>query len=119
MSGRNEISSTNQTEFVDQAVFFENKSSGIFNFKDFRKNKSLRPFYILMFLLFFFLLIFILGMVFRKKPEKTVIPDSGVENVKLDPLNQRVSDLREDLKDHDPTKQSLPFPEVDLEFNIN
>jgi len=115
MSLRNEISQANQTEFVDQALFLENKSSRLFNFKNLKGNKSLRPF----FLLFLALVIFILFIISRKNPDLPAVFDPAEKNVKLDPLNQRVSDLKEDLKNHDPTKQSLPFPQVDLEFNIN
>lgn len=119
MSLRNEATQANQTEFVDQAQFLENKHAGLFDFKNLKQNKSLRPFYGLIFVLIFILLIFVLSIVFKKQPEKETVFDQTESNVKLDPLNQRVSDLREDLKDHDPTKQSLPFPQVDLEFNIN
>lgn len=119
MSLRNENSQANQTEFIEQAPFLENRSHSFFSFSDLKKNKSLRPFYILFALLFLIFLIFLFSILFKKNPEQEIVVNNVEETVQLDPLNQRVYEMKEDLKDHDPTKQSLPFPQVDLEFNIN
>jgi len=54
----------------------------------------------------------------KQVPETEMIREAQ-EKVELDPLSLRANELRADLKDHDPTKQTLPFPQVDLEFNIN
>lgn len=119
MSLRNENSQANQTEFVDQAPFLYNKSSKIFDFKEIKKNKNLRPFYIISFLFVFLVAAFFLIIASRKQQVEDKVINKVEEDATLDPLSQRAYELREDLKDHDPTKQSLPFPQVDLEFNIN
>lgn len=119
MSSRNETTQANQTEFLEEAQFLENKSGSFFNLKELKTNKNLRPFYILVILFFLLASVFLLAIVFKKKPAAETTEVEVKENVKLAPLNQRAYDLKEDLKDHDPTKQSYPFPQVDLEFNIN
>ncbi len=119
MSLRNENSQANQTEFVDQAPFLDNKSSRIFSLGEIKKNKNLRPFYILSFSFVLLVAIFFLIITSRKQQVEEQVLNEVEENSALDPLSQRAYELREDLKDHDPTKQSLPFPQVDLEFNIN
>lgn len=118
MSLRNENNQSDQTEFLDQAQFLENSSSKFFHLEDLKKNKSLRPFYILS-LLIVCLLAVVLFNIFSKQQIADEVKNTEIEeDLSLDPLNQRVYELREDLKTHDPTKQSLPFPQVDLKFNI-
>ncbi len=119
MSLRNENSQANQTEFVDQVQLFENRSPKFFHLKDFKKNKNLIPFYLLVILFFSLVLFFLFAVVLKKKPATDVVINQVEKSPDLGPLNQRAYDLKEDLKAHDPTKQSLPFPQVDLEFNIN
>ncbi len=119
MPSRNETSQANQTEFVDQARFLENKSTKFFTIRDFKNNKSLRPFYALIIVLFSILLLTVLAVFFKKNPQEAPVIKQTEKDVRLDPLNQRVYELKEDLKEHNPTKQTLPFPRVDLEFNIN
>lgn len=119
MSLRNENSQANQTEFVDQAPLLENKSSKLFSFKEIKKNKNLRPFYLIAFSFVFLVAIFFLIIASRQQQAEEQVVNKVEKDAALDPLSQRAYELREDLKDHDPTKQSLPFPQVDLEFNIN
>lgn len=119
MFERKEIHQTNQTEFAEQAGFLEKKSSGLFNFKDLKKNKNLLPFIILIGFIIFFVLLLILRVVFRKKNIAVEQVSKTKTEIQSDPLIIRTEELRESLKTHNPTKQSLPFPQVDLEFNIN
>jgi len=119
MFERKEIDAANQTEFVDQAQFLEKKSFGLFNLQNIKKNKNLLPFFILAFCIFFLFLIIILKVVFKEENVELEQNKEITEETQSDPLLVRVEELKEDLKTHNPTKQSLPFPEVDLEFNIN
>jgi len=119
MFERKETHSTNQTEFVDQAQFLEKESSGLLNFRDLKKNKNLVPFIVLMFLIIFFALLIILRVLFKKDNVEMEPTKEVQKEVQSGPLNLRAEELRENLKMHNPTKQSLPFPQVDLEFNIN
>lgn len=119
MLERNETSQANQTEFVDQVPLLDHQSSKLFSWQEIKKNRSLRPFYLLIFAFVFVTAISILSLLLRKAPEPVAEQKIVREDVKLDPLSQRASQLREDLKAHDPTKQSMPFPQVDLGFNIN
>jgi|GEM_PF-5971638 len=116
---RNEASQANQTEFVDQVQFLDNKSKKRLSFKDLQKNKSLRPFYALVVVLFLIVFFTFLSIFLKKSPDPDPVFEQKEENVELGPLNERVYELRETLKENNPTKQSLPFPRVDLEFNIN
>lgn len=118
MNGRNETSQANQTEFVDQVALMDNKPIKFFKVQDFRNNKSLLPFYILIGLFFLFVFLLILRAVFQPKPLPNPVFEQNEVVVESGPLNKRVYELREELKEHNPTKQSLPFPQVDLEFNI-
>jgi len=119
MSWRNENNQINQTEFAEQAQFLEDRPTNFFHFKDLKKNKNLRPFYLLALVFFILVALFLVQAFSQKPPEDEVINYRVAEDLQLDPLNQRVYELKENLKMHDPTKQSLPFPEVDLKFNIN
>lgn len=116
---RNETSQANQTEFVDQVQFMDGKAKKHLSFKDLQKNKSLRPFYALIIALFLILIFTFLSIFLKKAPDPEPVFDQQKESVELGPLNRRVEELRETLKENNPTKQSLPFPRVDLEFNIN
>lgn len=119
MSLRNENSQADQTEFIEQVPFFDHQSSKLFSWQEIKKNKSLRPFYILVLVFVSLTAISILGLMLKRAPEPEVNREIVRENIQSNPLVQRALQLREDLKAHDPTKQSLPFPQVDLEFNIN
>lgn len=119
MFERKETHSTNQTEFVDQAQFLEKDSSGLLNFRNLKKNKNLTPFVVLMVLIIFFAVLIVLRVLLKKDNVETEQTKEVKEEIESDPLNLRVNELRENLKTHNPTKQSLPFPQVDLEFNIN
>lgn len=119
MFERKEIHQTNQTDFVEQVGFLEKQSSGLFNFKDLKKNKNLLPFVILIFFIVIFVILLVLRMVFRGQDIETTKAEEIKKETQFDPLNMRVNELKESLKTHNPTKQSLPFPQVDLEFNIN
>ena len=119
MFSRKETNRVNQTEFLDQAQFLEKQTFDSFNLKNLKNNKSLIPFYVLGLIFLFLLLLMIFKVVFNKQVPETEQVKEVRENVELAPLNLRVNELRENLKDHNPTKQTLPFPQVDLEFNIN
>jgi hypothetical protein len=119
MLSRSENNQSNQTEFVDQGPLWENQSINFLNFKNLKKNKNILPFYVLFAFLFLIAVILIFNVIFANKTEEQVVKEAVEEVIELDPLNQRVNELREDLKTHDPTKQILPFPQVDLTFNID
>lgn len=119
MFERKEIHQTNQTEFVEQAGFLDRQSSGLFNFKDLKKNKNLLPFIILIFFIVVLVLLLILRTLLKEQNIETKKVDETKTEIQMDPLSARANELREILKTHNPTKQSLPFPQVDLEFNIN
>lgn len=119
MFERKETNQINQTEFVEQVQFLEKRSAGLFNLKDLKKNKNLLPFMVLIVFIFIFILLLVLRVVLNKtNTEEEQISETEIET-QSDPLNVRVNELKESLKEHNPTKQSLPFPQVDLEFNIN
>lgn len=119
MTSRNENNQADQTHFVDQVHFVENKSGRFFDWRDLKNNKNLLPFYILIGLFFLIVFLIILRLIFRVDPEPEKKFQAEEEIIEIGPLNKRVYDLREELKEHNPTKQRLPFPQVDLEFNIN
>ena len=119
MSSRNESSQINQTEFVDEVQFLDSKPPRSFSWRDLRSNRNLRPFYILISLFILLVFFFILRAIFSVPKVEEPEPERMEVQVELGPLNKRVYDLREELKEHNPTKQRLPFPQVDLEFNIN
>ena len=119
MFSRKEINPVNQTEFVEEAQLLDKQSLGLFNLKNLKKNKHLLPFVVLIFLFLVIILLMILKVALKQDSVLTEINETTKEDVKLDPLNLRVNELKETLKDHNPTKESLPFPQVDLEFNIN
>ena len=119
MLKREEIGDINQTEFVDQAAFLEEEKVGP-SLEDIKKNKNLLPFYILVGVIVLLVLIFLLSLVLRRQVDN----DEGTQLIEetyeeLDPLTQRVKNLENELEAADPTRQSLPFPQVDLEFNID
>ena len=119
MFSRQEINQANQTEFVDQSQFLEKQSSGAFSLKNLKKNKNLLPFYILIGLFFIIFLLMILKVVFKEKTVQTETKEETKNSIQLNPLSLRVNELKENLKSNNPTKENLPFPQVDLEFNIN
>jgi len=110
---------SNQTEFVDQVQFLEKRSLGLLNFRDLKKNKNLLPFVILIGFILFFLILIVLRIFLQKNNLEIEEIKEVKQEVETDPLKLRISKLQENLKAHNPTKQSLPFPQVDLEFNIN
>jgi len=118
MNSRNIHTEVSQTEFVDQAQLLEADSGKKFKWQDLKNNKNLRPFYVLIGLFFFVVFIFVLRLLMQAPPEQPKEFERAEELVELSPLNKRVYDLREELKEHNPTRQRLPFPQVDLEFNI-
>ena len=120
MLKREENSDINQTEFVNQAAFLEEEEHLRPSLEEIKKNRNLVPFYILAGIIVFLLLVFILVSVLRNRggsEDLIQLPEKTYEE--LDPLTQRVKSLEADLEEADPTRQSLPFPQVDLEFNID
>jgi hypothetical protein len=119
MLKRQESNATNQTEFVDQAQFLEKSATNLLNLHDLKKNRNLLPFIILGGFILLFLLLLILSVFAKKNVQEVEEVKKTQVETETDPLKLRVTELKEDLQNHNPTKQTLPFPEVDLEFNIN
>ncbi len=119
MFERQDFQSSNQTEFVDQAQFLEKQRTGLLDFRNLKKNKNLLPFSILIIFVLLFLLVVILKAFLPGDQAEIGKTEEVKEEVQVDPMQSRVNELQENLKTHNPTKQSLPFPQVDLEFNIN
>lgn len=120
MLNREESGEINQTEFVDQAAFLDEEKRMRPSIEEIKKNKNLLPFYILIGVIVLLVLIFVLAAVFGRRnldEKETQTIEEVYED--LDPLTQRVRSLEQDLEKADPTRQSLPFPQVDLEFNID
>lgn len=118
MNSRNIHTEVSQTEFVDQVQLLEADSAKSFSWRDLKNNKNLRPFYVLIAVFFFVVFIFVLRLLMQTPPAQPKEFERTEELVELSPLNKRVYDLRENLKEHNPTRQRLPFPQVDLKFNI-
>ena len=120
MLKREETGDINQTEFVDQAAFLEEEGKMRPSLEDIKKNKNLLPFYILVGVIVLSVLIFLLFSLLRRRinnnDDSQLIEETYEE---LDPLTKRVRSLENELEAADPTRQSLPFPQVDLEFNID
>lgn len=116
---RNEASQANQTEFIDQVPILERRSSKLLSLRDLRHNKNLLPFYLLVGLFFLVVILLLLRVVLQVRPEEPKPMQAQQAPVELSPLQKRVYDLREELRSNDPTKQSTPFPQVDLKFSIN
>lgn len=119
MFSRRETNQADQTEFVEESGFLENGPKKKFNFQEFKKNKHLLPFYILIGVIAFLVLLLILRLLLSKKAVDETGAPLTQESIEVSPLMQRTEELRQELKEDDPTKQSLPFPQVDLKFNIN
>jgi len=111
---------SDQTAFLDQAPLYEGKGKHSFSWREFKENKNLLPFYLLsaaIVLIIFLVLVFIF-LANRPKQEEALV-NRAQPSVDQGPLQQRVYELKQTLRDNDPTKQALPFPLVDLQFNIN
>ena len=119
MFERQNLQQSNQTEFVDQVQCLEKRSLGLLNFRDLKKNKNLLPFIVLIAFILFFLILIVLKIFLQKNNVEIEEVKEVREEIETDPLRLRINQLQENLKAHNPTKQSLPFPQVDLEFNIN
>jgi cell division protein FtsX len=119
MFGRQDLQPSNQTEFVDQAQFLEKQSTSLLNLRNLKRNKNLLPFIILVVLILLFLILVTLKALLPSNSTETEKTEEVKQEMQTDPLQLRVNELQESLKAHNPTKQSLPFPQVDLEFNIN
>lgn len=111
--------SLNQTHFREEIPLIEKRKEKMLSLSSF-KNKNLAPFYILAGLLFLFLsiLLFSLAKRISSSPEEKV-NEAFVVDDKVDPLAQRVLELKASLKDADPTRQTLPFPQIDLKFSMD
>lgn len=120
MLKREEIGDINQTEFVDQAVFLEEEEKVKPSLKDIKNNKNLLPFYILVVVIILLVLTLVISSILKRQvdtDDNSQLNETTYEE--LDPLTQRVRSLENELDEADPTRQSLPFPQVDLEFNID
>lgn len=110
----------NQTEFAIDQTFYSNNPNKLFNFKQLKKNRNVLPFYILMGILLFFFALMIIVALSKKAPqeeEKKII--APTENINNHPLQIRIDQLQADLKEADPTRQILPFPRINMEFNLD
>lgn len=115
------IFNNDQTIFVDQAPLWQKASQNKIDLKsNLTKNKNLKPFYFLMsgiFLLFAFYII----VVYLPKREKKVVepePEPVQEVLEANPLKKRVKQLQNDLKDADPTRQTLAFPNINFRISF-
>jgi hypothetical protein len=110
---------------ADQTAFVEHMSLGgsgrgrKFDWRQLRQNKNLLPFYVLLggFAVFALLLFIWLNVANRPRSEEAALVREQAQ-VDLSPLQTRVYQLRQELRDSDPTKQQLPFPSVDLVLSI-
>ncbi len=109
-----------QTHFIEQAGFEQRAHGQRFNWRDLRSNKNLLPFYLLAVALVLVVVLFFLRLLLasRGEPEEQQFVREQVQ-VELGPLQTRVYQLRQTLRDSDPTKLQYPFPSVDLELSIN
>ncbi len=119
MFKRQENQLIDQTNFVEQAPFLEKQSSVLFDWQNIKKNRNLWPFMILAFCLVLLVLLFVIKAILQKNVPITEEVKEQNEVKISEPLKVRVEELKTDLKANNPTKQNLPFPQVDLEFNIN
>lgn len=119
MIWRNEASQANQTEFVDQVPLIEAQQRRVLSWSQLRSNKNLRPFYLLIGLFIFLVVLLFLRLLLSKPEPEVIFEPTPVAPREVGPLHKRVYELREELRANDPTKQHLPFPQVDLQFNIN
>mgnify|MGYP001236021366 CR=1 FL=1 len=119
-SSRSANSNLDQTAFVTAQPFLSSSPQQLFNFKQLKKNRNILPFYILLGVMLLLLALFVIALSSRRE----VAPQAGVTPTptpmgNISPLQNRVNQLRSDLKAADPTRQLLPFPQVDLEFNLD
>jgi len=124
MSRRSPSNIPNQTDFVDQAVLLkeegQQQTTPLEEFNKVKKSKKMWPFYALAAVIVFLAIVASMLILSRHGSEGDAAQEEEVVEVEsLDPLTQRVNTLKLELEEADPTRQSLPFPQVDLEFNIN
>jgi len=118
---RKEFFSSNQTSFIDQAPLWQKTTQKKLNLKqNLRKNKNLKPFYFLLAFIFFLCLIYVFLIFSKNTVDERQInpPQLTSEQLELDPLEKRINSLQEDLRLADPTRQSFPFPNVDLHLSF-
>ncbi|NLG06415.1 MAG: hypothetical protein GX559_01810 [Candidatus Pacebacteria bacterium] len=121
MAKDNLFINSDQTVFVDQAPLWRKTSQNKIDLKsNLTKNKNLKPFYFLMagtfLLLAFYIIIFYLPK--REKPVVVDDPEVVEEILEADPLEQRVDQLQKDLKNADPTRQTLAFPNINFKIRF-
>ena len=119
MFKRQENQLLDQTKFIEQAPLLEKTSLGLFAWQNLKNNRNLWPFLALAGSLIF---IFFLLLLKSLRPNNN-LPAPEMEQKEIvrtiEHLQSRVEELKTTLKANNPTKQNLPFPQVDLEFNIN
>lgn len=108
-----------QTAFLEQLRLNDSGQRRKFNWRELKQNKNLLPFYVLIggSAVFALLLFVWLNLISRPAPEEAVLVREQTQ-VDLGPLQTRIYQLRQELRDSDPTKQQLPFPLVDLTLSI-
>ena len=108
-----------QTEFSSESPMFEPNQRVLFDARNIKGNRNLSIFYILAAVLVFIFLIIFLYAKFYRPPtvESPIVPTPTPVN--NDPLMKRVESLDVELKAADPMRQALPFPNVDLKFNLD
>jgi hypothetical protein len=110
-----------QTIFVDQAPLWQKESQKKLDLKaNLTGNKNLRPFYFLIAGGFLIAALYIIGVLIFKRDRTVVVPEPVFEKEILEagPLQIRVQQLQEDLKEADPTRQTLAFPNINLEISF-
>jgi cell division protein FtsL len=118
---RNNIFNQDQTIFVDQAPLWQKTSQEKIDLKkNLTKNKNLKPFYFLMASVFLIFAFYIIVVFLPKREERVVVVEPEIEEELLEahPLEQRINSLKEDLKDADPTRQSLAFPNINFKISF-
>jgi len=119
---RKDLINSDQTSFVDQAPLWQKTAQNKLDLKNnLRGNRNLRPFYLLLMILFMVFLLYFLLILTRNntRPEQNLIDRSEQIDRKQTPLEKRVNDLKVELELADPNRQSLPFPNVDLELSFD
>lgn len=118
---RKDLINSDQTSFVDQAPLWQQTTQNKLDLKNnLRRNRNLRPFYFLLAFLLLIFLVFLFILLTKRKvnPDQTSINFPIEAEITVAPLEERVNTLQAELELADPNRQSLPFPNVDLELSF-
>lgn len=112
-----ENSDSNQTGFVSDLPFRQSQSSASVPMP----SKKKTPTILIVAAAIFFLILAVLFLAMSRRQmlgTEELSPTPTPLKMESDPLQLRIETLRSDLKDADPTRQTLPFPQIDLEFSM-